>query len=166
MMMRENSKVKNCFYIFFSFVCAIVLTIAPIPEKFLLWRPLWVVLVLLYWLIALPEYIGMFSAFIIGILMDGFSGDLMGLKAFLMVGLAYFILKNHHKIHTAPLWQQTLLIPVIIFLYLSLQFWLLHMMGLIDTFNFNYLSPVLTCTVIWPFLVFFLNRFQYRFRIS
>ncbi len=61
-----------------TFFCAAVLAILPLPNWLLWGRPEWMALALIYWCIALPHRVGVFSALILGVLLDVLEGAVFG----------------------------------------------------------------------------------------
>ena len=53
------------FILAFIFIVAFVLEIMPWPNDFQGYRPTWVVLVLLYWALALPDKVSVGTAFVV-----------------------------------------------------------------------------------------------------
>ena len=67
-----------------------IFSIMPLPEWLSLVRPAWVPLVVIYWVLALPERFGLLFAFITGLLLDVFQGSLFGLNSLgMMMGCFY-----------------------------------------------------------------------------
>ena len=64
--------------IYLSLVVALVLMILPLPDWVQIYRPNWVVLVLIYWSMALPKRVGLWFAFFTGIILDASQGTLLG----------------------------------------------------------------------------------------
>ncbi|MEY3661077.1 MAG: hypothetical protein RLZZ169_1903, partial [Pseudomonadota bacterium] len=72
---------RNRWVIVLSLVFAGVLAVLPLPGWLELWRPDWVALVLVYWVIALPQRVGLLTAWLVGFLVDVLKGTLLGLNA-------------------------------------------------------------------------------------
>ncbi|NNF67033.1 MAG: rod shape-determining protein MreD, partial [Gammaproteobacteria bacterium] len=53
-----------------SLLGAVVLTLIPLPGWLQPWRPSWVALVVIYWLIYEPRRIGLMTAWLAGLLLD------------------------------------------------------------------------------------------------
>jgi rod shape-determining protein MreD len=60
--------------IFLSFFIAYLLAIVPFPEWAMNYRPEWVPMVLIYWVMALPYRIGIGSAWSAGLILDILEG--------------------------------------------------------------------------------------------
>ena len=56
--------------ILFSFIVAFILTMIPIPDNFEIYRPQWLILTLIYWCIAVPHRVGVFTGWLVGFFLD------------------------------------------------------------------------------------------------
>ena len=76
------------------FRCSIayLLALVPFPEWAMNYRPEWVPMVLIYWVMALPYRIGIGSAWIVGLVLDILEGSILGLNAMALVIIAYVTL--------------------------------------------------------------------------
>ena len=72
-----------------TLVLAALFTVLPLPDWLEAYRPEWVALVVIYWVVALPDRIGLFSAWIAGFFMDVLEGSLLGLNALALALVAY-----------------------------------------------------------------------------
>ncbi len=114
---------RGTIIIIITFGFAIALSIIPLPSKFTMFIPSWPALVLIYWCLAIPHRIGMLTGFIIGLLIDAYSGDLLGQNALSMVVISYLVLSFYQRIRISPLFQQALTVMGLLFLYYLLLFW-------------------------------------------
>lgn len=153
MLNNYYSFVKIVVSIFF----AMCLRIVPLPPELAVFNPDWVLLVLIYWSLAVPERVGIFHAWSFGLLTDVLTGRLFGQYALAYSLVIFLCLKFHKRLRQFPLLQQELFIffclllsQLLLFLIKNLQ----HPAQLHGTFWL----PVLTGTLAWP-LVFTLLRF-------
>ena len=58
-----------------------MLAVIPLPQWLLWGRPEWIALVLIYWTIALPYRVGIFTALLLGIVVDVLEGAILGQNA-------------------------------------------------------------------------------------
>lgn len=148
MIERQNI---NYFSIAFSFICALLLTIMPLPH-FLIWfRPQWVLLVLLFWVITKPAYCGVVLAWSVGFITDLLTGTPLCQQALIFALLAYFALKLHQILVHSPRWQQAVIIGVFAGFAMVLQSVIGGMMGHTAPVMRNELS-VLSTVLMWPLL--------------
>ena len=68
----------NSIPVLLSFLVAMMLTSLPLPESAIIYRPDWLILVLIYWCMALPERIGIFTGWLLGLTLDVMYGSLLG----------------------------------------------------------------------------------------
>ena len=72
-MIKSN---KNQLWIYLSLVLAMVVDNFVFPESILQWKPLFTLLVLIYWNMALPDKVGILEALFIGLIMDLLNGSI------------------------------------------------------------------------------------------
>jgi rod shape-determining protein MreD len=75
--------------IIFSFFIAFSLVIFPLPASIAFLRPDFVLLVLTYWVVNLPNRAGVVMAFIVGIFYDLLAGSLFGVMGLTMSIVAF-----------------------------------------------------------------------------
>lgn len=74
-----------------SFVIASSLSVYPLNPNMATLRPMLMVMVLIFWLLFQPLYVGVFSAFIIGLSADLLMDTRLGQQAFAAVVVAFLI---------------------------------------------------------------------------
>ncbi len=97
-----------------TFVLGFVLSALPLPETIVDWRPCWLAMFLIYWCMALPERVGISSAWFLGLLFDVQQSFIFGQHALGFTFLAYIIVANHRRLRVYPLLQQA----IVVFMYL------------------------------------------------
>lgn len=148
-----------------TYVIALTLMVMPMPATFDVFRPDWVTLVMLYWIIALPHRVSMGTALILGVLSDVLLGSIVGVHALGMVVVAYLAARNFQRIRNFALIQQAVVIAVLILLKRFIVFEanvFLH-----DAeFTFSYFWPVLTSAVFWLWVFPLLRKVRRQFGVS
>ena len=147
-----------------SLVVAMAFTILPMPDALSSYRPEWVALVLLYWIMALPHRIGINIAWIMGICLDVLKGALLGQHALALAVLAFMILSLSLRIRVYPFWQQSVMVGIILFVYHALLLWIYDMTGTI-AFNWQYWAPVLLGALLWPWVFIILRDVRRRYHV-
>lgn len=109
--------------IFASFMVALLLTVMPMPEWARPWRPEWIQLTLIYWVMALPHRVGITWAFLLGILADVMLGTTLGQHALGMSVLAYLVGQTYLRLRLFPLWQQSLALLPLLLLERAVSLW-------------------------------------------
>lgn len=144
---------------------ALLLTVTPLPTMVKLFRPDWPLLVLCYWVLALPHRISIGTAFAYGFLVDVLVGTVLGINAFGYSLIAFIIAANHLKIRNFSVLQQSLLIGLLLAFYHLLVFWGSHFLNGVY-FRAAYLWPVLTGMIVWPYIFWFLRRTRRHFKVQ
>ncbi|MBS3797257.1 rod shape-determining protein MreD [Pseudoalteromonas sp. BDTF-M6] len=146
--------------VFFSLVMALM----PLPISMESFRPDWVLLVLMYWSLALPHRVNIGAAWVTGLIIDLATGSPLGVHSLTYAVTIYITASNYQKLRNFSIWQQGLLVAVFLALHHLLQFWLHHF--LLDVyFSPQYLWPILTGAICWPWLFLLLRKYRRHFRI-
>jgi rod shape-determining protein MreD len=140
-------------------------SIMPLPLSVDVFRPDWVLIVLIYWCMALPGRVNIITAWVMGFLLDVLLGSVLGVHAAAMAISVYIVAENFQKIRNFSIWQQALITGVLAALYHLVVFWLQRF--LIDvTFLTSYLYPVITTIVLWPWIFYLLRKVRRHFSIK
>ncbi len=147
-----NTRAQGIWVIVVTFFIAYLLAIVPFPEWAMNYRPEWVPLVLIYWVMALPYRAGIGSAWIAGLVLDILEGSILGLNALALVIIAYITLNLHRRLRMFSLLQQSGLVGVLVGLNLVMCHWLRIISGQSVPSNQLYLLAAATSIAVWPFL--------------
>lgn len=145
--------------ILLSIVAAFMLAIMPLPDWIYEFRPDWVALVMIYWIITAPDKIGLTAAWFAGLLMDVSYGTLMGQHAVGMVLIAYVIQIQQQRLRVASLLQQAIVIFFLLLLKQLLTLWVDGMLGRAPD-SWLYFMPTITSTLLWPWTYLILKDLQ------
>lgn len=156
---------RGTWVIVVSLFIAVVLTILPLPDWAAWARPLWVLMVLIYWVLALDSRVGVGVAWLMGILLDILGGTLFGEHALAMVVVIYIVAKLQRQIRIAPLMQQALLIFILSTIYLSIIYLCLGLTNRLPS-SFLYWLPVFITALLWPWLFIILRDCRRRFTVT
>lgn len=148
-----------------SIIAALVLQIMPMPLLADQFRPDWVLLVLCYWTLALPNRVNVGIGFLVGLVMDVLLGTSLGIHSFAICLCLFVLAANYQRLRNYSVWQQSVVIGILAALYHVVVFWIQHLLTDIF-FLFNYLWPVLTSMLIWPWLFLLLRKVRRQLRIS
>lgn len=91
-----------------SLLLAVLLGLMPVPDWLVPFRPYWVGLVLVYWLLEAPDRAGLGVAFLVGLAADLVFGTLFGEQALRLVMLTFIVQRFRPRLRFFPLWQQAL----------------------------------------------------------
>jgi rod shape-determining protein MreD len=93
-----------------SVVAALLLGLLPLPVWMQPYRPYWLALVVVYWLIESPDRFGLGFAFLAGVLADLCFGTVLGEQALRLTVMAFIVQRFRAQLRFFPLSQQALAI--------------------------------------------------------
>jgi len=161
--MSERS--NNGWVIWLSLMVALLLSIAPMPYNTGLGRPLWVALVIVYWAIALPHRGALTAAFVCGLLLDVLSGTLLGQNGLPLLLITFLVLSLQQRLRMFPLFQQGLVLLVILGIGQLVHLWLNTLTGNRPP-TLLFLIPVLVSALLWPSVFSVLHWLKSRFSVN
>lgn len=141
-------------YAFYSFslLMALLLQLVRVPDFLSGARPLWIPLVLGYWALMEPRVSTLSVGFIVGLCCDVLFGSVLGQHALGLVLVVYFIQRLRPIFILFPLWQATLALIPLWFIYIFLMFWIDGSTHHQPNAWLRWL-PLVSTTLFWP-LVF------------
>jgi rod shape-determining protein MreD len=137
--------------IYASLVVALILMILPLPDWAQIYRPNWMALVLIYWSMALPRRVGLWSAFFSGIVLDTSLGTLLGQHTLALVVIVYFNLNFYQRIRVLALAQQAIYVFALLLINQVVVAWVEGIMGR-PTPLLAYFSAPFVGMLIWPWV--------------
>ncbi|MEE4278489.1 MAG: rod shape-determining protein MreD [Halieaceae bacterium] len=148
-----------------SLFIAMLLAMLPLGRSLAWWRPEWLLLVLVYWAIALPHRVGLLTALLVGLLIDVMEGAPIGqnmLSLSLVITLARIM---YQRLRVFTLAQQASVVFLLAGLHQLIGHWLLGLQGVrIDGFLF--LLPALTSALLWPPVMLLLRELRRAYPVT
>lgn len=160
-----TSKGRRRLVIGATFAAAVILSIVPGPAWSTVFRPDWVGLVLIYWVLAIPHRVGVGVGWLLGLILDVLYGSLLGQHALALALLAFLTLKLHLQIRMFPRWQQAVTVFVLLSLSHGLVLWIKGATGQAHA-SWSFWIPALVSMVIWPWLFVILRDLRRRAHIA
>ncbi len=159
------SQSNNGIVVFVTFIIALVLMLLPMPDWAVWFRPEWVVMVLIYWVMVIPHRINMITAWSLGLCIDVLNGTLLGEHALALTLVAYFVDRMHMRLRMFPLLQQGFIVFFLVLLY---QFVIYCVQGFIGQLpnTWLYWSASVTSMLLWPWVFSIIRNCRHRFRIA
>ena len=143
--------VLGSFPLFLTMLIALFLTGVSLPEQFVPYWPDWIVLVLIYWGMAYPGRVSVFSGWLLGLLVDVMHGSLLGQNALALTLISYTVNVLHLRMRMSPLLQQSVFIMFLVAVHLGITAWIRGMTG-VFVVTPMYWMPAIISGVVWPVL--------------
>ena len=140
---------------------ALAAELLPLPAVLQPLRPAWTTMAVIYWSLMWPGRFGVFSAFLVGLLVDVAHGSLLGQHALSLSLVAYLVLKLHLQMRVFPLWQLTLSVFALMFLEAFVLLWIDGATGRAE-FSPGRWGPVIAASLFWPLMMAAMDRMRER----
>ncbi|CAM3720344.1 Rod shape-determining protein MreD [Vibrio aerogenes CECT 7868] len=148
-----------------SFLCALILQTIPWPGTLDLLRPSWILLIVCYWVLALPHRVNVGTALILGLLWDLILGSTLGIRGMMMSVVVYLVAMNFLILRNMALWQQAVVMGLLT-IFLDLLIFAGEFMVRMVEFNpLSLWSGVISC-VLWPWMFLLLRRVRRYWNIK
>ncbi len=155
----SKSPSSGYFIIWSSFAIALIFQVTPWPSDFAVFRPSWLILVTIYWVLALPDRVNVGTALILGLLWDLILGSTLGVRGLMMSLLIYVVALNFQMIRNVSLWRQAFMIFGLTIAGRLIEFWCEAVVSG-ASFNVSLLYSGITNFLIWPWLFSFLRHIR------
>tara|TARA_B100001559_G_scaffold288979_1_gene267045 strand:- start:112 stop:582 length:471 start_codon:yes stop_codon:yes gene_type:complete len=149
--------------ILLTLLLSIILTISTFPLG--VFSPEWTQLFLIYWILALPMSVGMFTSWLIGLLIDVVLGSTLGVNALMFTLTSFIVLKIHNIIRYITVFQQSIIISIIMLIKVTLILWIDALLNL-DNYTLSLYWSSLTSAIIWPLVFYSLRIIRRKYNIS
>ncbi|MDV3242335.1 MAG: rod shape-determining protein MreD [Methylocaldum sp.] len=147
-----------------SLVFAMTLRILPLPHELFVLNPDWTALFLIYWTIAIPDRVGVGTAWLTGLFVDTLTGRMLGQHALAYSVIAYVSLRLYRRLRLYPLPQQSLWILLLLLISQFLILWTQNIKNM-SVLNWTYWLPSFTGALAWPAVLMTLRRIRRHFSI-
>ena len=142
-----------------SFIIASSLSVYPLSPSMATLRPMIMIMVLIFWLLFQPRYVGIFSAFTIGLIADLLMDTHLGQQAFSAVVVALVIKVTSvyiRQLNTVSAW----LIASLGLIIFQVSLWILQMF-IQNVFAAQSALSLLMSIISWPLVLLALRKFSY-----
>lgn len=153
----ENATVLLIATIILSFVAASSLNIYPLSPSMATLRPMVMIMVLIFWLLFQPRYVGIFTAFTIGLIADLLMDTHLGQQAFAAVVVALVIKITSiyiRQLDNISAW----LVASLGLIVFQLTLWILQVF-IQNVFIAQSALSLLMSIISWPLVLFALKKF-------
>lgn len=148
-----------------SIVLALLFAVIPFPQTHQILRPELLCLLVVYWVISVPQHLGVSFAFFCGLLLDLIEHGAWGANAFALSVIAYICLCAYQRMKNYSIWHQTVWVCILVGCHQFLAGWLQGLAGYrIPTSSA--LATVAMTSLLWPVLLLFMRRLRRRLHLA
>jgi rod shape-determining protein MreD len=149
--------------ILLSILLGLILTQMLLPVGYM--APEWLLLINIYWAIALPTNKKLILAFISGYFVDILYGQVLGLTSLTYVVLIYIILRLYNSLRYMTVTQQMVVISFFILIKQHFFVWSNSVIG-INSEYFDLMISAVISGILWLPTYYILRTIRRRFQIS
>lgn len=129
------------------------------------YSPEWILLVLIYWAIAIPSINKLFLAFLLGFLTDIVLGQILGISSLFYVILIYIVLRLYNSLRYMTIAQQSFVIFFLIIVKQHLLIWAYMIIGKTIEYQAILIGSFMNA-FLWPLIFFALRYVRRKFNIG
>lgn len=146
-----------------SLFAGLLVAVMPLASKFSLLRPELVCLLVIYWIMAAPQHLGVAYAWMIGLLQDIVEGTIWGGHALALSVIAYICLVSYQRIRSYVIWHQAVWIFILVGTHQVIVNWVQGMAGYHGSV-YLLLVPAVVSALCWPVVSLGLGRLRMTYR--
>jgi len=158
-------KPHNRWVVTITFVFALLLTVLPVDAELRWFRPEFITLLVIYWVLVMPQQLSLLRLWLLGCSVDLLVGSMLGQHALALMIVSYVCMLSYQRVRSYALWQQSTFVFLIVGLQQLVSNWVHSLSGSTPP-SLVFLMPALVSALIWPFLFIYLDRFRLRLRVS
>lgn len=152
------------FIVWVTLFIGVISQIMPLPSVVDAWRPDWLLMIVLYWSIALPHRYNILAAWVLGLVLDILLGATLGVRSLAMSLVIYVAILHCQRLRNFPKWQQSLVIMLLICMYHLVIYWVEFVMQE-AVFDTDLFLPAISGLVIWPWIFWILRRVRRHYKV-
>lgn len=158
-------KAHNRWLITATFVLALLLTVFPVSATWRWFRPEFITLLVIYWVLVMPQQLSLLRIWLLGCAVDLLLGSMLGQHALALMVVTYICMLSYQRVRSYALWQQSAFVFLIVGLQQLVGNWVHSLSGSTPP-SLVFLMPALISALVWPFLFLYLDRLRLRLRVS
>ena len=129
------------------------------------YSPEWILLVLIYWAIAIPSINKLFLAFLLGFLTDIVLGQVLGISSLFYVILIYIVLRLYNSLRYMTIAQQSFVIFFLVIIKQHLLIWAYIIIDKTIEYQAILIGSFMNA-LLWPLIFFALRYVRRKFNIG
>ena len=154
---------KRQLIILITIILGLFISLITLPLGY--YAPEWMLLIVIYWAIALPSNNKLFLAFLTGIIVDIVYGQVLGISSLFYVLLVYIILRLYNSLRYMTIAQQAVVLFIFIFLKQHLLVWAYYIIDRNIDYQALLVGSIVTASI-WPLIYYTLRFIRRKFNIG
>ena len=150
-------------FILLTILLSLFVSLITLPLGY--YSPEWILLVLIYWAIAIPSINKLFLAFLLGFLVDVVLGQVLGISSLFYTILIYIVLRLYNSLRYMTIAQQSFVILFLIIIKQHLLIWAYIIIGRTIEYQAILVGSFLSA-LLWPLVFFALRYVRRKFNIG
>ncbi len=137
--------------LFLAFLATLALSILPMPESFAVFRPPWVLLLLLYMEYFIPGAVSIVTLLFIGLLLDVLLATVIGEHSLSLLLVVWLATTRSRRFRFFSMFQQIILVGIFCFLYQLT----INLSDAFLSFNYSLVAPFASAFLsmfLWPWI--------------
>ena len=151
------------FIILLTLLIGLFLSLITVPLGY--YSPEWVLLINIYWALALPSNNKLLLAFLSGLLVDVVFGQVFGISSLMYVLFVYIVLKLYSSLRYMTVRQQMVVLLFFIIVKVHFFVWVNYIIGLSVEYQ-SLLTGSLTTAIMWPVTYYTLRYVRRKFSLD
>ena len=143
----------NLAMVYLSLLLAVLCQLFPWVGQGVIFRPDFMLVVLLYWLLRAPDLCNVGTAWFVGLLVDLATGSLLGQHALTFTMTAFIGLSYQRRLVLFNAWQLTAYVLALL-VFERVAILLLKLFAGNDSPGWHYFWPIVTSMLLWQCMIF------------
>ena len=152
-----------------SLLVAMVFAVFHLPESWPSWlgvlRPNWILLVLFFWVMEIPHRIGLFIAYLMGLVVDALLAEPLGLNGIIFAGFTFITWSFFERLRMYSVLQQAAVVFALVAAAELVRMGVLSLDS-VQGSSWLWLATALVTALLWPLVYLLLLRIRTLVRVE